>query len=337
MLRFGLIGYGTHARWAVRAALANAGHAELAAVADINPASLAELAAEGMATYTDYREMIAQEALDAIYVATPADAHEGPTIASLEAGLPVICEKPMADTVAACQRMVDAAERTGVLLAIDFEGRFSPAVRQVKAWIDAGYLGKVKAIHWQQFWDGHKAFGPVAPRRARLTNLAGSLDCSIHQLDQARYFSGGGEWEEIHALGMWFDEELAKPPHTALIARLKGGPLVTSNSSFAYTAYIEPVARSNVMTIVGTQGVINHFEDEEGSALLKLVSKDKREAVQVQHVGHNLAIAWLIDAFCELVQGHQAASSVLATGYDGLMAQVITDEVNRQAVARRAD
>ena len=337
MVRFGLVGYGTHARWAVRNALANAHHAELVAVADINPRSLEALDEPGIAKYLDYREMMAEEDLAAVYVATPPDAHAAPTIAGLEAGLHVLCEKPMAVEVADCRRMIAAAEAAGRILAIDFEGRFIPHRRQIKAWIAEGLLGDVKAIHWQQFWDGHKAFGPIAERRARLTNLAGSLDCSIHELDAARYFVGGGEWEEIHALGMWFGEDLIRPPHTSLIARLKGGPLVTSNSSFAYTAYIEPTAQSDVMTIVGTEGVINEFATREGSSGIQLVSRIRSECIDSAHVGHGIAIAWVIDELCDLIEGRKAASEVLATGHDGLMAQIITEEVNRQAVSRRAD
>jgi predicted dehydrogenase len=337
MLRFGLVGFGTHARWAVRQAIENAEKAQLVAIADINPESLAEVDDPDLTTYTSHREMIDEEDLDAVYIATPANAHAEPTIDALEAGLHVLCEKPMAENAEDCQRMVEAAEVAPGILGIDFEARFAPYTQRIRAWIEEGLLGAVKAIHWQQLWDGHKAFGPIAPRRARLTNLAGSLDCSIHKLDLSRFFVGGGEWEAVHALGMWFGEDLEKPPHTSMLARLSGDVLVTLNSSFAYTAYIEPVARSNMMTIVGTKGVIDmHSDHDTEMPQVKLVSKDLTETIPMENAPHGLAIAWVVDELCDLAMGKKSAS-ILATGHDGLMAQLVTDEVNRQAVARRVD
>jgi len=338
MLRFGLVGYGQHAKWAVHQALQkHAQHGKLVAVADLLAENLAAVGNPGIATYTDYRQMIDREALDALYVATGPEAHAAPTIYGLEAGLHVICEKPMAANADECRAMVAAAERSARILAIDFENRFMTHTNQVKAWIDAGYLGKVRAFHFQQMWDGHKAFGPIAARRARLTNAAGSLDCSIHELDLARYWSGGGEWREIQAMGMWFGEDLVRAPHISLLAQLSSGALVTLNSSFAYTAYIEPRATSDVITIVGTEGVINHFASEEGISGLKLTSRQLTDTCPMAHVPHYTAIGWVVDELADLVEGRIASSSRLATGVDGWMAQIITDEANRQCIARRMD
>lgn len=338
MLRFGLVGYGTHARWAVRKAINETStQGRIVAVAEILPENLAQLDEPGIAKYTDYREMFAKEKLDAVYVATNPEAHAAPTIDALEAGLHVICEKPMAVTVADCERMVAAAKWTGKRLAIDFENRLIPHQRQVKAWIEAGYLGRVRAIHWQQMWDGHKVFGPIGARRARLTNAAGSLDCSIHELDLARYFVGGGEWREIQAMGMWFGEPVVRSPHISLLAQLSNGVMVTLNSSFAYTAYIQQTAYSDVLTIVGDKGVVSFMDDRNGKGEVKLVSEAKVETVPHESVGHGIAIGWVVDEFAAVVEGRAPWSDKLASGEDGLMAQIITEEANRQCIARRID
>jgi predicted dehydrogenase len=338
MLHFGLVGYGTHARWAVQKAI-NEGskHGRIVAVAEILPENLAQLADPTIAKYGNHREMLAREKLDAVYVATGPEAHAVPTIDALEAGLHVLCEKPMAANAADCARMVAAAKKANKLLVIDFENRLIPHRRKVKEWIAAGYLGQVRAIHWQQMWDGHKVFGPIGARRARLTNASGSLDCSIHELDMARYFVGGGEWREIQAMGMWFGEKLDKSPHISLLAQLSSGVMVTLNSSFAYTAYIKPTAYSDMLTVVGDKGVISYMDDQNGQGEVKLVSEALQESIPFAHVSHVDAIGWVVDEFADVIEGRAALSDKLATGEDGWMAQLITDEANRQCIARRID
>ena len=193
MLRFGLVGYGTHARWAVHKAInENSKHGRIVAVAEILPENLAQVDDPQIARYDNHREMLAKEELDAVYVATGPGAHADPTIDALASGRHVICEKPMAENVADCQRMLAAATQSGRLLAIDFENRLMPHHRQVRAWISEGRLGRVRAIHWQQMWDGHKAFGPVAARRARLINASGTLELrrSSHRTRSATLLDG---------------------------------------------------------------------------------------------------------------------------------------------------
>lgn len=219
MLSFGLIGCGKHAEWAVIPALRNTGGCRLAAAADLSPERLA-LAGEGVAGYTDYREMLAKERLDAVYVATSQEAHCEPVLAAIAAGCHVVCEKPMGMDADECRQMNAAAESAGKVLAIDFENRYIPGYRQAREWIAAGHLGAVGAIHIDHLWDGHKIWGQIGQRRKGFLQRIGCLDCGIHMLDMARFVSGGGEWQETRALGAWFGEEVPFPPHIAVLARL---------------------------------------------------------------------------------------------------------------------
>ena len=92
---------------------------------------------------TDYRELLALPELDAVSVCTPPFMHRDATVAALDAGLHVLCEKPMAMNVAEAQDMVAAAERAGKVLTIGHQQRFSPAAQAVKRAVDAGELGNI--------------------------------------------------------------------------------------------------------------------------------------------------------------------------------------------------
>lgn len=118
---------------------------ELVACCDVRP-ERAEAFAERFDLahwYTDYRELLALPELDAVSVCTPPFMHRDATVAALDAGLHVLCEKPMAMNVAEAQDMVAAAERAGKVLTIGHQQRFSPAAQAVKRAVDAGELGDI--------------------------------------------------------------------------------------------------------------------------------------------------------------------------------------------------
>jgi predicted dehydrogenase len=91
--------------------------------------------------------------IDAIYVATPVNLHAEQTIAAAERGKHVLCEKPMALTVAECDRMIAACRDNNVKLGVAYYRHFYPAVRRVKELIDSGELGvpvvaQINAFEW---------------------------------------------------------------------------------------------------------------------------------------------------------------------------------------------
>lgn len=146
--------------------------------------------AEGIAgVYTDYREMIAQEELDAVVISTPDDTHAPMTIAAVEAGLHVLCEKPLANDVETARAMLDRATAAGVRHMVMFTWRFQPYARFLKRLIDEGYIGRCHRVVLD--FVGGWAFEPVYHWRldaARATGVAGDL--ATHMADLYRYFAG---------------------------------------------------------------------------------------------------------------------------------------------------
>ncbi|MCJ7466308.1 MAG: Gfo/Idh/MocA family oxidoreductase, partial [Maribacter sp.] len=92
---------------------------------------------------TDWRKVIARDDIDAIDICTPNNVHAEIAIAAAMAGKMILCEKPLARTVAEGQLMVDAVEKSKVKNTVYYNYRRLPAVTLAKRLIDAGKLGKI--------------------------------------------------------------------------------------------------------------------------------------------------------------------------------------------------
>ncbi len=99
--------------------------------------------------FTDYRVMLDQLDLDLVAVVTPVALHHPMTLAALDKGCHVLCEKPMAMDVAEARAMTEAAHRAGVVHVIDHELRFNPTRLRMKALLDEGYVGEVYHAFFQ--------------------------------------------------------------------------------------------------------------------------------------------------------------------------------------------
>ena len=98
---------------------------------------------EGARVYEDYNEMLAKEELDVVHVCTPNNVHAPASIAAMEAGCHVMCEKPMAKTVAEAQAMLDAQKKTGKKLTIGYQNRFTAENRYLHEACENGDLGEI--------------------------------------------------------------------------------------------------------------------------------------------------------------------------------------------------
>jgi predicted dehydrogenase len=142
-VRWGLIGAGDIVRRRVAGALRDAPASALIAVSRAR-SELAEAFARDVGArrwHGDWRMLVADAELDAVYIATPVHLHAAQTIAAAEAGKHVLCEKPLAMSAAECERMLAASRANGVTLGVAYYRRFYPAVMRVKAIIESGEIG----------------------------------------------------------------------------------------------------------------------------------------------------------------------------------------------------
>ena len=149
-VRVGVIGCGGIANGKHLPALKNlaaAGTVEVVAFCDLieerAKKAAAEYGTEDAKVYTDYKELLKDETIEAIHVCTPNRSHSFITVDALHAGKNVICEKPMAINSEEARKMVEAARETGKLLTIGYQNRQRPEVQYIKKTCEAGDLGEV--------------------------------------------------------------------------------------------------------------------------------------------------------------------------------------------------
>jgi predicted dehydrogenase len=153
--------------------------------------------------YTTAEELINDSEVNAIYVATPPDAHAELSIQAMKAGKPVYVEKPMALNHVECLKMIKASEETGMPLFVAYYRRALPGFLKVKELIDAGTIGPVKLVNLQLYKSvaPEERSGPL-PWRV-IPEIAGGghfIDLASHQLDFLDFLFGPVERVEAIAL-----------------------------------------------------------------------------------------------------------------------------------------
>jgi len=143
-MRWGIVGYGWVARDYMAPGIRAAG-GSLTAIADPSPAARARAEAEGLAAFDDVQTMLASGLCDLVYVATPNDAHVTPVSACAAAGVPVLCEKPIAATLEQAKAMAAAVD-SGVLYGTAFDQRHHPAHVAMAQAITDGAIGRAVAV-----------------------------------------------------------------------------------------------------------------------------------------------------------------------------------------------
>ncbi len=198
-LRIGLVGCGGMGRRHLRAygALRRVGGApfELAAVCDPRVSAaeeVAELAAELLgsrpAVFSDHGELISSGAVSAIDLVTDPPIHHVIAVPALEAGLHVISEKPLGVTVRACRLMVDAAARSGALLATAENYRRDGPNRLARAVIDHGLLGEIHMMVETNVGGDDGVI--ISPWRHIRESGSIALDMGAHYTDIFAYYLG---------------------------------------------------------------------------------------------------------------------------------------------------
>jgi predicted dehydrogenase len=267
--RIGIIGCGGIANGKHMPALAKQPNAEMVAFCDIVVDRAHEAAkkygAPEARVYSDYRELLNDGSIDVVHVCTPNDAHADVSIASLEAGKHVLCEKPMAKTAADARRMVEAAKRTGKTLSIGYQNRYRADSQYLKKVCENGDLGeiyyaKAHAIRrravptWGVFLDEEKqGGGPL-------------IDIGTHALDLTLWMMNNYEPKVVlgqafhklssrenaaNAWGSWDPKKFTVEDSAFGMIVMKNGATIVLESSWAINMLETGEAKC---TLCGTEG-----------------------------------------------------------------------------------
>jgi len=206
--------------------------------------------------YDSYLDMLDQERLDLVSVVSSPDKHLAMTLAALERGIAVLCEKPMAMDLTEARTMVQAAEQRHLLGAIDHEFRYIPARTEFKRLIAEGYLGDL--LHFTMTYSiggGDRHASRPMGWLWRAENGGGMLGAiGSHMIDQARWCLG--EIRSVQGL-------------LTTHAGIRSGEPVTADDAFAFLARMDGNATGVVQFVTaghhgfglrleafGTQGTV---------------------------------------------------------------------------------
>lgn len=188
-VRWGILSTSSHYKLRVHPPLSTLPEARIEAIAS-RDGSRAREAAAGLGigkAYGSYEELLADPAVEAVYIPLPNDDHAPWTIRALEAGKHVLCEKPLALGSAEARTMADAARERGLLLMEAFMYRFHPRWRRAKAIVDSGEIGRVRAVH---AWFSYSNADPGNIRNRLEAGGGGLYDIGCYAVSVARWFAG---------------------------------------------------------------------------------------------------------------------------------------------------
>ncbi|MFT4028751.1 MAG: Gfo/Idh/MocA family oxidoreductase [Protaetiibacter sp.] len=201
-LRFALIGCGgiggVHAD-----AMALIDEIELVAVCDVDE-SKARAVAEahgGAAVFTDYERMLDEVRLDAVSIATDHKNHVAPALAAIRHGVPVLVEKPLANSLVDAHALVTAAEESGVTVGGIFQRRFFPSAQRMHAAIEDGRIGRIAAAECIAHLGRDKAYFDLADWRGTWRGEGGGvlMNQAIHMVDMLLWMLG----RPVEVYGRW--------------------------------------------------------------------------------------------------------------------------------------
>lgn len=281
------------------------------------------------ATFTDYREALRHPGVDAVVIATPTSLHAEVAVAAAEQGKHILCEKPMAMTVAECDRMIAAAERARVVLQIGFMRRYSEDFLAAKARIDAGDIGAVVQVKTL-------THGPSQPRpwMYDLRQSNGPLaEVNSHDIDTVRWLAGS-EFSEVYAIAGNYRTPEARASHpdfydqVLLVGRLANGSQGSISGAqgvrYAYDARCE---------ILGTEGII--AIGSVGGLEVITCTKDKElKRPSVASWTHLFAAAYLREDL-EFVDCIREGRPPRVTGHDGRAAVAVVNAGNQSIREQR--
>jgi predicted dehydrogenase len=333
--KIGIIGVGGIAQGTHIPAFMEHEDAEILAVCDTREDVLNKVADETGAKYrfTDYKELLKIDELDAVDICTPNFMHANPTVEALQAGKHVLVEKPIARNAEEGRAMVDAAKKAGKQLMVAYCWRWNPAARVLKRYAESGalgevYYGKVQAMRrrgipgWGVFTQKDKqGGGPLIDIGCHLLDLTLWLmghpkPVSVSGLTYAKF---GHRGDILGLMGQWDYKNFTVEDFAVGLVRFENGASLTIESSFA--ANIE----KNILNshLLGTEG---------GCQLdpLKIFREENKTLVDLtpQFLP---TVKWHAEEIKEFIAAIRNNTPVPVPGEEGLMTTTIIDAIYKSA------
>jgi len=247
-VRYAVVGLGWIAQEVILPAFEHAKKSQLVALVTDDAKKAEELGKKyevsQVVDYDKYEALLRSGSIDAVYITLPNHMHKDFTVRAAQAGIHVLCEKPMADTVAECEEMIRAAEQNKVKLMIAYRLHFEPANLKAIETVQSGALGEPRIFS--------STFSQqVEPDNVRLKRHMGGgplMDMGVYQINAARYLFRD-EPVEVVGVGANSGDPRFREVHemASAILRFPGDRLATFTCSFGATG-------ADSYEVVGTKG-----------------------------------------------------------------------------------
>ncbi len=321
VLKIGIIGCGSIAQNRHLGEYANHQAVKITAVCDIVEERAQKTAeAYGAKAYTSYEEMLKAEKFDAISVCLPNYLHAPVSIAALNEGCHVLCEKPMATSIEEADEMIAAAKRNKKKLMIAHNQRFVNSHQKARALIASGEIGKIYSFR--------TAFGHGGPEgwsvdgkdswffKKEEAFIGAMGDLGVHKADLLRYLLGEEFVEVAGFIETSAKENTDVDDNAVCILKSKSGIIGTLAASWAYTA-----GEDNATIIYGENAILRLEDDPDYSLIVQYtngeVTKYELGAIQSNESGgqtNSHTIEHFVDAILKdtepLINGEEGKKSL---------------------------
>ena len=342
-LKLGLIGCGWYGMVDVKAAF-KVGNVEVIALCDVDSQHLTDSANEvekvqgsQPRTFKHYEELLAVPGLDAVIIATPPQWHALPFLAAVEKNLDIYCEKPLAYDIREGRAMVDAAGKKDIIVQIGFQRRQSPAMREVREFVQQGKLGRIVQVDAQihytagirdttpqdppasldwDLWCGPAPKLPYSPqvghfawRLEKTTGHGHLVDWGIHLIDAVRTILGETTPRAVQASGgiYYFKDKITTPDILAVQFDFDTCPVFWRHRMWGAQEYTPEVA--NGIFLYGDDGTI--FVTDNRWVLIPK-EKDKE---RIEHkAGADMAAGQMAE-FLDAVRSRKQPGCTIEDGY----------------------
>ena len=313
MINIGIIGCGKIAQVRHIPEYAENPDVKLAAFFSPNRARAQEQADKyGGKVYDTAEALLADPEIDAVSICAANYAHAELSIQALNAGKHVLCEKPMATTLADCEAMVECAKKNGKFLMIGHNQRLAKAHMEAKRLIDEGLIGDIITFR-TSFGHGGPETWSISPGKnvwffdKKKAAMGVMADLGVHKTDLIQYLTGQRVVRTTARLvtldKRGEDGELIGVDDNAVcIYEMSGGAFGTMTASWTYYG-----AEDNSTVLYGTKGIMRIYDDPAHSIVVKLADGQEQvyDVEQIQ-TNDNQTKSGVIDLWVDCLKNNRA-------------------------------
>jgi predicted dehydrogenase len=328
LIRFGIAGFGLHAKKRLMPGFGLAKHSRVSALSHRDPDHAKQLAREyGIPlAFASVEEMSQSSEVDAVLVTSPNSCHLQDVLSAVRQGKPVLCEKPMAMNAAECRRMVEAARQAKICLGVAQVFRFEESTARLRERVAAGQIGTPVLVRSEfSFQAGVEHARKWIYNRA----VAGGgpiADVGVHCIDALRFILQ----DEVVRVSA----RAARDKHSGDVEASAALTLEFSGETLGAVLVSYRGEYRTPLDLVGDAGVLraNDALNVDHPAAIELVRGGK--VVESETVSNRLAYAKQVDAFAEAVEGK---ADFPVPGEQGWQNQEILDAAYRSVESGRVE